>query len=143
MNCKSCNIQLEHYLTGKLDEDIRLQVEEHLAICKDCKESLNLMKIVERVISEEKKVGSNPFLSTRVMAAIEEIDQTDKDSVFSTIFGKLLKPALITVSLAASLFLGIASGSLIRPVDYSEQITEEIAYLNDSYIESLEFFAEE
>ena len=86
---------------------------------------------------------SNPFLSTRVMAVIEELEQTQKDSVFSTIFGKLLKPALITVTLAASLLLGIASGSLIRPVGYSEQIPEEIAYLNDSYIESLEFFAEE
>jgi len=142
MNCNSCNNQLEHYLTGKLDEDIRLQIEEHLAICKDCIESLNLLKIVESVISEEKNMESNPFLSTRVMSVIEQIEQTDKDSGISAIFGKLLKRALITFTLAASLILGIASGSLIRPVDYSEQIPEEIAYLNDSYIESLEFFAE-
>jgi len=143
MNCNSCNIQLESYLTGKLDEDIKIQVEEHLATCKDCRGSLNLIKLFERVVSEEKKAVSNPFLSTRVMAAIEERDRKNKNPVFSAIFGKWLKPALITVSLAASLFLGIASGSLIRPVDYSEQIPEEIAFLNDSYIESLEFLVEE
>jgi len=142
MNCNSCNNQLEHYLTGKLDENIKIQVEEHLAICKECNEILNMIRIVESVISEEKKIESNPFLSTRLMAEIEGIKQTDKDSGISAIFGKLLKRALITFTLAASLILGIASGSLIRPVDYSEQIPEEIAYLNDSYIESLEFFAE-
>jgi anti-sigma factor RsiW len=143
MNCNSCNNQLEHYLAGKLDEEIRLQIEEHLAICVDCNESLNIIKVVEGVINEEKKIESNPFLSARVMAAIDEMAQTDKDSVFSVIFGRLLKPALITVSLAASLLLGIVSGSLVRPVDHSEQVPEEIAYLNDSYIESLEFFNEE
>jgi hypothetical protein len=134
---------LEHYLTGSLDKDLKLQVEEHLSICSDCNESLDLLKMVESVISGEKDMESNPFLATRVMSVIEEIEKTDKDTVINTIFGRLLKPALITASLAASLILGIAMGNLIRPVYNSEQIPEEIAYLNDSYIESLELFAKE
>lgn len=143
MNCESCNIDLEDYLEGKLPADIRLQVEEHLKHCRDCAYSLTLIRMVENVIDDERKLESNPFLSTRVMAAIGEIESIKKVSVLNAIFEKLLKPALITVTLVAALLLGIAAGSLNMPYGNSEQIPDEIAYLNDSYIESLELFIAE
>jgi predicted anti-sigma-YlaC factor YlaD len=140
MDCITCNSELERYSEGKLPDIIRLQIEEHLSGCSECKENLNLIKIADNVIDEERRIESNPFISTRVIAAIEGIENRRNNSVINTIFEKSLKPALISVSLVCALLLGIIAGSLNKPFDDSEQIPDEITYLNDSYIESLDYF---
>jgi len=66
---------------GELPEDIRIQVENHLGICRDCAESYRLNKLAFNVILEEKEIESNPFLVTRIMAGIEELDLKYKSSL--------------------------------------------------------------
>ena len=143
MNCKYYQKEFEKYLEGSLPESTRLQVAEHLEECPACHEELRLLELAENFISEEKKLESNPFLSTRVMEWIEEIERRPKESVFDNLFGKVFKPVLITVTLTAALLLGIFAGSLnIRP-DQSDLIPEEISYMDDVFIESLDLFLTE
>lgn len=143
MNCKLCQKEFERYLEGNLPESTILQVEEHLNECAPCNEEFRFLKLAENVISEEKELESDPFLVTRVMALIEQMEQKPKNYVFDRIFGKVLKPALITVTLTVAILLGIVAGSLNNPVDQLIQIPDEISYMDDAFIESLDLFLNE
>lgn len=143
MNCKLYQKEFEKYLEGSLPESTRLQVAEHLEECTACHEEFRLLELAENLINEEKKLESNPFISTRVMARIEEIERRPKESVFDNLFGKVFKPVLITVTLTAALLLGIVAGSLNNKADQSVQIPEEISYMDDVFIESLDLYLTE
>jgi anti-sigma factor RsiW len=143
MNCKYYQKEFEKYLEGNLPESTRLQVAEHLEECPACHEEFRLLELAENLINEEKRLESNPFISTRVMARIEEIERRPKESVFDNLFGRAIKPVLITATLTAALLLGIFAGSLNSRLDQSVQIPEEISYMDDVLIESLDLFLTE
>lgn len=143
MNCKYYQKEFEKYLEGSLPEGTRLQVSGHIKGCTACNKELRLLELAEKIINEEKRLESNPFLSTRVMAIIDEMEQKPKNPVFDNLFGKVFKPVLITVTLTAALLLGIFAGSLNSPVDQSVQIPDEISYMDDAFIESLDLFLTE
>jgi len=143
MNCKYYQKEFEKYLKGSLPEGTRLQVAAHINGCTACNKELRLLELAENIINDEKRLESNPFLSTRVMAMIDEMEQKPKVPVFYNIFGKVFKPVLITVTLTAALLLGIFAGSLNSPSDQSVQIPDEISYMDDAFIESLDLFLTE
>ncbi len=138
MNCQLCQKELEAYREGELPEGIMIQVKAHLGDCQDCAEMNQLFILSEKVIQEEKNLQSNPFLVTRIMAGIEEMAQGYESYQPVSIFQKVLKSALITVSLAAAILFGVVAGNLYKPLTTVNKIPAEMAYLNDAALESVD-----
>jgi predicted anti-sigma-YlaC factor YlaD len=141
MNCELCKIDLEAYREGRLPEGIGIQVKEHLKSCKSCTEIYNLVLLADRVIEEEKGVQSNPYLSTRIMAGIENLDPKHEKYKHVPVYQNIFKPALITVSIAVAIFIGVMAGSIYKPSGNVNEVPVELSYMNDAAIESVSVFA--
>lgn len=141
MNCQLCRKEIDAYRGGKLPADMMTQVESHLKTCEACAEVLRLQAIADRVMNHEKETQSDPFLSTRVMALINNNEEQEYNK--RTVFTMLLKPVLITVSMAAAIFIGVLMGNLSYPGRNSEPIPVELALIDDATIESLNILTNE
>ncbi len=60
-----------------------------------------------------------------------------------TVFIRILKPALMTVSMAAAIFFGIMLGNLSQPVTDRVKIPVELALIDDAAIESVNILLNE
>lgn len=143
MNCQLCQKESDAYLSGKLPDAARIQVEDHLGVCTDCAESFRLFRIASNVINEEKGIESNPFLVTRIMAGIEETDLRNENSRSTPVYQFLLRSALISGSVAAAIFAGVLVGNIYQPTSSDNMLPVEMAYLNDAALESVELFSNE
>jgi predicted anti-sigma-YlaC factor YlaD len=143
MNCKICQEEIDKYLEGSLPPGSRQQFEQHLEICEECSEKLRILKVADIVISEEKRVESNPFLSARIMAILEGGELKKSASIFDTVTGRIIKPALIGVVIAISVFLGVGIGNLDNSEYLFRQVPDEITYIDDAEIESLYIYLTE
>jgi len=135
MNCQLCQKESDAYREGKLPHDLRTQIEAHLEVCEKCQESYNLQILADKVINYEKDLLPNPFISTRIMSSIENLESPGYSRI--SLLGRVLKPALITVSLAAAIFYGILIGNIYQPYGSSRQIPVELSLIDDAAIESV------
>ena len=142
MNCQLCQKELDAYREGTLPEGIRIQVENHLGDCKECAESYHLLNLSDHVIGEEKKMRSNPFLVTRIMAGIEELEQNREIHMHIPVYQKVLKPLLMSVSIAAAIFIGVMFGNIYLPDHPTNNLPVELSYMNDAALESVELFSQ-
>ncbi len=140
MNCSTCQNNLVAYLEEKLPEDLRSITTDHLNICNSCSELYNEMKMAYRLIDSEKTIECNPFLVTRVMAAIEnqEIALGKKP-----VLQRMLQTALIAVSLSIAVLGGIEAGSLYSVSPKKNAIPDEMVFMNDAALESLSNYTTE
>ena len=113
MNCQLCQKEMDAYRDGKLPRDMMTQVESHLKACETCSGIYGLQLLADKVMDQEKELQSDPFLATRVMAGIDNLE--DSGYKPATVFIRVLKPVLVTVSMAAAIFFGIMLGNLSRP----------------------------
>ncbi len=143
MNCQLCQKEFDAYLEGKLPESVKIQVETHLKTCESCYQSYLDAKVAYRVIEEERKLESNPFLSTRVMAGIEALEPNHESYRRVPLYEKAIKPTLITISLAAALFIGVVIGNIYKPAPLTKGVPVEMAYMNDGELESVALFSNE
>ncbi len=134
MNCQSCQNAFEDHRRGTLTDDIRTQFESHLQGCTGCTEVYKLLTLAERVIDHEKKLQSNPFLSTRIMARIEAIKSPGLRRI--PVFTEFAKSFLLTIMLAMVIAAGVAIGSMYIPQRGS--IPDEMALIDDAAIESVD-----
>jgi len=128
MNCQLCQKELEKFREGRLPEGIRVRVELHLNNCEICAKIYNLESIIYKVIDQEKEVQSNPFLATRIMAQIEEMEHKKSTIERIPAFQKILKPALIGISVSVALFVGVIMGNLYSSGETNKAMPIEIAY---------------
>lgn len=135
MNCQLCQKKLDDYPLGMLPGDIRSQVESHLQDCRKCTESYKLLTLAERVMNEEKKLQSDPFLPTRIMARIEEIKSPAAWRI--PVFIRLAKPVVLVLMLAFVIALGVTIGSLYRFVPDRNSLPAEMSLIDDAAIESV------
>ncbi len=142
MNCQLCQRELDGYREGTLPEGIRIQVESHLGECKTCAESFQLIGLANEVMDEEKRMQSNPFLVTRIMTGIEELEQERKIHLRIPVYQKVLKPVLISVSIAAAIFIGVLAGSSYLPTQPISKLPIEMTYMNDAALESIDLFSQ-
>lgn len=142
MNCQLCQKELDAYQEGTLPEGIRIQVETHLGECKACAESFQLASLANKVMDAEKKIKSNPFLVTRIMAGIEELEQNRAGYQRVPAYRRVLKPALISVSIAAAIFIGVLVGNISLPTQSVNKLPVEMTYMNDAALESVELFSQ-
>lgn len=141
MNCQLCQKELDAYQEGILPEGIRTQVEAHLESCKACAQSYQLMAIADRMMDEEKSMQSNPFLVTRIMSAIEELEQNRESPLHIPAYQKLVKTLLVSVSMAAAIFIGVVAGSNYTPTKPANNLPIEMTYMNDAALESVDLFS--
>ena len=142
MNCQLCQKELDAYQEGTLPEGIRIQVETHLGECKACAESFQLGSLSKKVMDAEKEIKSNPFLVTRIMACIEELEQNRESYQRVPAYRSVLKPALISVSIAAAIFIGVLVGSIDLPAQSVNKLPVEMTYMNDAALESVDLFSQ-
>lgn len=141
MNCQLCQKELDAFGEGKLPRDIMTQVESHLKGCETCAGMYKLQILAAKVMNQEKELQPDPFLATRIMASIENLENSEYKPV--TLFKRMLKPVVITVSMAAAIFFGIMLGNLSRPATYRETIPVELALIDDATIESVNILSNE
>ena len=142
MNCQLCQKELDAYREGLLPEGIRVQVETHLGECKECAESFHLVSLSNQVMEEEKRLQSNPFLVTRIMAGIEELEQNRVRQQRIPSYQKVLKPVLISVSIVAAIFIGVIVGNVYLPTHPTNNLPVEMSYMNDAALESVDLFSQ-
>jgi predicted anti-sigma-YlaC factor YlaD len=140
MNCSDCQKNIVAYLEEKLPYDKLSITATHLENCKECSFLYNKMESVYSLIDAEKSVVCNPYITTRVMAAIEnrEIEQ-NKEPVIK----RILQTSLIAVSIAIAVFGGIEAGNLYTVMPERNAIPEEMAVMNDAALESLNIYTAE
>jgi hypothetical protein len=135
MECEICQENLDEYRSGSLPHNMRIPIEDHLNKCKDCAEILSLLNLTEKVIRKEKQQEPNPFLSTRIMAAIDTTGTTVPHS--SPVFIRAIKSFAILMSLAAVIHTGIIVGNLSDSVKKSSALPLELIMINDADIEDI------
>ena len=140
MNCHLCQKELDAYYGGCLTEQSRIQVKTHLESCPDCLESYQLLVLANKVMETEKQEQSNPFLVTRIMAGIEEMEAKSSSTLQIPAYQKIFKPVLISISLAASIFFGVVLGSTYLSTESYQRIPVELSYMNDATLESVDLF---
>lgn len=141
MNCQLCRKEFDAYRTGKLPHDTMTQVGSHLKTCKTCAGIYRQHLLAERVIKEEKELQPDPFLTTRVIAQIDKLDNEQYKSAPS--FIKVLKPVLLSTSMAAAVAFGFLIGNIPYSGGEREKIPVELALIDDAFIESVDVFANE
>jgi anti-sigma factor RsiW len=141
MNCQLCQKESDAYRERKLPRDTRTQVEFHLATCKECAESYRIQTLADRVINHEKELLSNPFLATRIMTRIENLETPGSKTIPAYI--RVLRPALITASMAAAILLGVVMGSIYKPVGTGRPVPLELALIDDATIELVNILSNE
>lgn len=139
MNCKSCIQQMEPYLEGNMPDRARIQVEEHLASCEECTVVYRTWTLADRIMNEEKTTLANPFLASRIMASIEQMDDV-RANRRNPFLQRVLKPVLVSASIAAAAFFGVLSGSLYQTDSANGTFPVELSYLNDATLESVDFY---
>lgn len=90
-----------------------------------------IMKIVSGVIEHERKNGSNPFLTERIMNEIESINSP----VVLSSFQGVLQLTAVAASLLLMVFIGVNLGSRIESSGYEKS---EIMVFNDTHIEKID-----
>ena len=85
---------------------------------------------------------SNPFLVTRIMATIGELEQNRESALQVPFFQKVLRPALVGFSVAAAIFIGIVVGNFDVPAQSAKKLPVEMAYMNDMALESVNLFSQ-
>jgi len=141
MNCQLCQENLDAYLEGILPSDMKTQLESHLKECETCNQMYRIQVLADRVVGYEKELEPDPFLITRVMAKIENREISGYRS--GDIFTRILRPVLMTLSLAAAVFLGIMIGNLSLPYNNTRIIPAELAMIDDASLESVDNLSNE
>ncbi len=95
------------------------------------KNETDIEKRIHQLITEERNTGLNPYLSTRVMAAIERRENHHQFRV-----SRPWKPVLALASLFVAIILGVAAGNLYS----STEVDTGSVLNNDSQTEHFAFY---
>lgn len=139
MNCQLCQENLDAYQEGRLPSGMMTQLESHLETCDSCKRLSDIQLLANRVIRVEKETEVDPFRATRIMANIERLDNERFENALPGL--KILRPVLISLSLAAAVLFGIMLGNLSRPAGNTGKVPLELALINDASLESVDILS--
>lgn len=136
MNCLTCQNNLVAFLEEKLPQDMKRNTADHIDNCSQCLGLYNEMKLAYNVIEAEKNIVSNPFLVTRVMTAIENKELFNREPAFI----RMMQTAFIAASIAIAVIGGIGAGSLYSTDPENQSIPDEMVFMNDASLESLNIY---
>lgn len=141
MNCQLCQKESDKYREGKLSDDLRIQFESHLMQCNDCAESFRIQSIADSIINHEKSKEPKNDLTGRIMRRIETLEDTDYK--ITNPFMRVLQPALIITSIAATIFIGVLIGNIYKPAGTVVSRPVELSLIDDAVIESIDILSNE
>jgi predicted anti-sigma-YlaC factor YlaD len=141
MNCQSCQKESDKYREGKLSDDLRIQVESHLKLCSDCAESFRIQAMADNIINNERAIEPENDLTARIMERIERLEVNDYKITNS--FMRVLQPALIITSIAATIFIGVLIGNIYKPAGTVISRPVELSLIDDATIESIDILSNE
>ena len=140
MNCSDCISKIGSFIEGTLSIDEKQQMEKHFSTCDACKHMHNELVQDFAILESEKSTAHNPFIATRVMAAIAEIE---KPTVRQIGYKKILQPILIAASLFIAITGGIKVGSLYSKIASFHTETDNLSFMDDAKLESLQTFEQD
>jgi hypothetical protein len=140
MNCKETERLMTDYLKGTLTADKKYAVDSHLETCQMCSVLVRELSNSDLIIHEEKKIKSNPFLATRVMASIDNLGIPSGNMPVS-IWKKALQPVIIASLIIIGIFIGYKMGGLYTSGNHQQPVNES-AYINDIEMESLNYIVQ-
>lgn len=110
---KSCELLHENlfaYAEKELPSDLIQQLDKHINDCDDCKRIVAEFRSVMVLMDEQKSVALRPFAETRILQGIETWMEKKQNSA-SSVFIRILRPAVISFGVAAALAIGFFIGS--------------------------------
>ncbi len=137
MKCELCKKELDAYLEGRLTEGTRALVDAHLKECSECAAVYMVDSIANKVMDGEKDLESNPFLVTRIMANIEQTELQRTEIKGIPVYSRVLRPAIIGMSIVAAITMGIFAGNAYSPNIPSSGMPQELAYIDDASLEGI------
>jgi len=109
MRCKDANKQLDNYLSGKLDGQVKQELENHLLACTRCQSNLSVLKSIKQLAIEEQSLYTdNIYFAGKVVNRIEH----RKVSSHFDIKSRLITYTAIAASILVGLFIGTQLGTL-------------------------------
>jgi hypothetical protein len=139
MNCRQCKRVIDSFNDEKLPSGLKTQIINHLEECESCAGFYRIQDLIDIVIGREKNIMSDPFLATRISAHIQSLNEQERSSVF--LVRRILKPTLVTISMAAAIFIGIMLGNLSGSAERTMVIPEEFALINDASLEYIDLLS--
>lgn len=140
MNCKHCQENAKNHQQQLISVDVKNQIKAHLDKCEACQKFYAAFNLTESFVAKENQLRVNPFMATRVMAKIEQLQQATKEQGFGTARVSKLQPFLVAVSIVFAVFLGVSAGSFYKIEKPANKLPVELSYLDDAAMESLSIF---
>lgn len=133
MDCDRFKDSIYDYIEGRLGKEDQLSFEQHLQTCEECRSSVELIKMSEKVISHEKSLPPDYFIVEKVMSRIRRNETKEEGNII-----RLLRPALATLSVAAAIFAGVIIGNIPKDHSVLQAPPLELTLINDIEIESID-----
>lgn len=128
-HCELLQKDLFAYLEQELPPERIQHLDHHISECAECNRVLAEFRSMLALMEEQKSIEPRPFAETRIMQGIESRLEKRQISA-SSVFGKILQPALISIGVAAALAIGFFIGS-----DFANSHSQYTQ--NDQMIESV------
>ena len=93
----------------------------------------DINQLIEGLVQEERNTGFNPYLSTRIMVAVE-----NEYNKIVLPLSPFWKTAVVGLSMIAAVFTGMAAGNLYR----SKNVANDVVLMNDNRMENFGFYNE-
>jgi predicted anti-sigma-YlaC factor YlaD len=128
MNCQHIRNNLTDYLEGGLNPARQQEVSRHLETCSDCRDFSYGLKGLFDFIEQEKVVEYDPFMFTRIQAAMDK-PAAQRQPLF---MARMMRPALLVIVLLLMVYTGIRIGRAFSYKSYVNQdYKTELYYLSD------------
>jgi len=96
---------LPPFLDEELSGGVREQIASHLASCPACRTELEALKADLGLLEQVETPEVTPFLVTRVMAEIRQLEHAAPQG-FASLVGTLAAAIVVAVSIGAGVFFG-------------------------------------
>ncbi len=96
-----------------------------------------LDKIVEYSISKERNIKPDTLMNNRILAAISNHNERKNTVVKKLEFRPVWQNIAVVASISIAIALGILAGSSVSSNTLANNTPEELVYLNDGAMESL------
>lgn len=137
MKCSEIHNDLFPYAEGLLSGTKEKAVKEHLAKCDNCRSFYEFLTVSIDHIDTEKQYESDPFLYTRIRAAIEKKENESKPLVLQ-IITRLSVAAVVLLAIAGGFALGKLYSSSVS--DNNILMSEELMFIDELRQETVESF---
>ena len=137
MKCTVFHKNLFNYAENTLSPELKDQIDSHLLTCSECRDYITFLKGAISVIQKDKEISPNPFLFTRIITGLESNDKREL-----TYTKRYIPEFVFSFVLVAGILGGIFMGSLYSGTSpaYTNDLQEEVSYINDIRQESIETF---